>query len=183
MDQPIGQVQSQFNIENADWSREKAQATETLRILLDSVKAEYEAEQERASAFEGRSGILLTLLSALLVYDATSFAIPQNTVGIKIASILVSMELISILSLIVAIFSTLTVLRPREFHRLDCRNMLSEIEPGSLMIRLINAYNESTRLAGLQIAHRETRFKAAIFASVIGVLALVLSRIIQVYVS
>lgn len=177
-DQSNGQRPSSYN-----YSVDEERAYQTLTILLDTAKAEYDAEQQRSSVFEARTGMLLTLLSALLVYEASTFSLPPKHVSVKLASLVITTEFLSIIALLIGIGFSIAVIRPRDYCRIKTESFASESEPIALMMRLIDDYVESIRQTDARTSHRRDHFNSAVYISAIGVFIFFIARIMQIYVT
>lgn len=53
---------------------------ERIKLVMEIIRNEYDAEHERAGAFEGRTGVLITLAGAILVFVGQSFSLPKGNV-------------------------------------------------------------------------------------------------------
>lgn len=51
---------------------------EQLSLALDVIKNEYDGEHARVGVYEGRTGVLITLAGALLVFIGQSYTLPKH---------------------------------------------------------------------------------------------------------
>lgn len=126
------------------------QYVERLKTALESIKSEYDGEQSRAGVFEGRTGILLTLAGAVLVFIGQSFNLPKHD---DYFALIVFLQIGSILVVIGSIFALTMVIVVRTFHRINFDKLYSD--------EILDAERESDALSGVIMLYREAILKTA----------------------
>jgi hypothetical protein len=89
---------------------------ETMGVILEVFKSEYDAMQASTSTFENRTGVLLTLAGAVLAFEGSNFVIPHNNA--QISGLIVAIELLSLLAVTLSILSLVLVITLRKFSRI-----------------------------------------------------------------
>ena len=154
---------------------------ERLKLALDVIRAEYEAEHSRTSAFEGRSGILLTLMSGLLVFMGGSFRLPHH--GDYYALMLV-MQVMSVLVAITSILAFIMVFKVRTFHRVAYESFYSESmlddEPKEALSEAILLYRNATVETSKETRLRVKWFNTGLWLLLACLILLTITRFMSV---
>lgn len=91
--------------------------SETMDVILEVFKNEYDAIQDNVSTFENRTGVLITLAGALLAFEGSNFVLPRTSP--QVGGLVVSIELLSIIAVTLSILAMVLVLTVRKFSRIN----------------------------------------------------------------
>jgi hypothetical protein len=185
LEQQINESQEESEIQPNRESPEIQPYKESMEIVLELFKDEYNAEHERANTYEARTGMLITLAGAVLVFEAQNFIIPKKG-SIAGASLLVSSELISLILLITSMIVLIKVISTRTFYRVNTDPFREGNEsyyehPTKVMGSLIDQYNNSIKSTSVGIESRTRWFTVGLWLLVAGLIFVTLSRIISLF--
>lgn len=158
---------------------------ESMKIVLNLFKDEYDAEHQRASTFEARSGILITLAGAVLAFEAQNFIVPKLG-SVVSAGLLIAIEIISLILLIACMIALIKVVSTRTFYRVDFeafRKRGSYYEdPTTVMGTLIVTYSDAIEHTGKGIEIRSRWYTTGLWLLVAGLVLVTVSRVISLYI-
>lgn len=158
---------------------------ESMNIVLDLFKNEYDAEHERASTFEGRSGILITLAGAILAFEAQNFIVPKKG-SVASAGLLVAFEIISLALLVASMIALIKVVSTRTFYRVDFepfRTGGAYYDDFTTVIgTLIETYSDSIKKTERVIETRSRWFSTGLWLLVAGLICVTVSRVMSLYI-
>lgn len=157
---------------------------ESMTIVLELFKDEYNAEHERANTFEARSGMLITLAGAILVFEAQNFIVPKKGTLAE-ASLLVSFEIISLILLVASMITLIKVVSTRTFYRVNFESFRGNSyndSPTTVMGTLIETYSDAIRQTSIGIETRSRWYTAGLWLLVVGVICVTVSRVISLYI-
>jgi hypothetical protein len=181
----LGGTKLEQQINESQEETETKPNKESMEIVLELFKDEYNAEHERANTYEARTGMLITLAGAVLVFEAQNFIIPKKG-SIAGASLLVSSELISLILLITSMIVLIKVISTRTFYRVNTDQFREGNEsfyelPTNVMGSLIDQYNNSIKYTNVGVESRTRWYTVGLWLLVVGLIFVTLSRIISLF--
>lgn len=121
---------------------------ETLKLMYDLAKSEYDAEIERFGSFEIRTGIMFALTGAMAPILAKLFIMPENKYSLLFNIVLVLLEIASIVSMATAGVFFFLVLRVKPVERIHLKEWASEKyvykTENDFLLALIATYRDAT---------------------------------------
>ena len=164
--------------ENRTQQNEPTYNTKSMQIIFEVYKNEYDAMQDNADAFENRAGVLITLSGALLVYEGSNFIIPKK--NLLSGSLLVSIEILSIIFLVMAILTLILVITIRKFNRINHQPLAYELSSEKIQVvgMLIATYWEATIKTNDVVEKRAFWFNIGLWLLFADLVLVTISRII-----
>jgi len=159
-----------------------SQHVDRLKTALDIFQREYDSEHERVGTFEGRSGFLLTLGGALLVYTGQSFTAPRYN---EFSALLILLQVLSILAILATVLSMIMVIRVRTFHRVNYNRLFSddflESNDHEFITQIIMDYQIAILETSTAIESRTKWFNRGIWILFAGLILVTITRLITIY--
>lgn len=158
--------------------------TESMDIVLELFRNEYDAAQGSIGTFEGRAGMLITLSGALLAFEGSNFIIPKTS--ISIGGFVEALEILSIMTLILSIIALILVISLRKFSRVNSEHFKRDIvyrdDPINVKGVLINTYSEAIIQTYKMIEKRSRWFNVGLWLLLSGLILVTMARVITLYV-
>jgi len=137
------------NVNTTDVKREGPKLDiEALKLMHGLAKAEYDAEVERFSVFQVRTGILLAFTGAMAPTMVKFFAIPDLKFGINYAIVLSLLEITSVGMALIGGFFLFSVFKARSVERIKIEKFLTEdnmfLTHKETLFAMIATYRDAT---------------------------------------
>ena len=121
---------------------------ETLKLMHGLAKAEYDAEVDRFSVFQVRTGILLAFTGAMAPTMVKFFAVPDLKMGLNYAVILSISEIASIVMALLGGFFLFNVFKARSIERIKIEGFITDdnmfLAQKQTLFFLIATYRDTT---------------------------------------
>ena len=157
---------------------------DTMDLILEVFKNEYDAVQDNISTFESRTGVLITLAGALLVFEGSNFVIPHKNP--QVSGLVVAIEILSIVAVTLSILALVLVINIRRFSRIKHQSLNSQsafkYEKKKVSGLLIATYWEATEKTRIEIDKRAFWYKVGLWLLFISLVLITLGRIAALYV-
>jgi len=121
---------------------------EALKLMNGLAKAEYDAEVDRFSVFQLRTGVLLAFTGAMAPTMVKFFAVPDLRFGLNYAIVLSLLEIASVGMALIGGFFLFNVFKARSVERIKIEKFLTDNNMYSTqkktLLTLIVTYREAT---------------------------------------
>lgn len=155
---------------------------ENLRLSLAAVKDEYAGEQARIGTFENRTGFLLSLSGALIVFAGQFFVKPKQGDFFALVDVL---QYLSMLILLASILCLILVITTRTFYRVQHdrfsrQDFLEAVEQEALSMMILE-YRGAIEKTLKGINARSKWFTIGLWLLFSGLMLLTITRILILY--
>lgn len=157
---------------------------DTMNLILEVYKNEYDAIQDSIGTFENRTGVLITLAGALLAFEGSNFVIPHKAA--QSSGLVVAIELLSIIAVTLSILALVLVITIRKFSRINHQSLNSptafKSDKTKVTGMLIATYWEATVKTRTVIDRRAFWYHVGLWLLFSSLVLITLGRIVALYV-
>ncbi|QSO54077.1 hypothetical protein JZ785_10060 [Alicyclobacillus curvatus] len=157
---------------------------DTMDLILEVYKNEYDAIQDSIGTFENRTGVLITLAGALLAFEGSNFVIPHKMA--QVSGLVVAIEILSIIAVTLSILALVLVITIRRFSRVNHQSLNSpsafKNDKKKVTGLLIATYWEATVKTRTVIDRRAFWYHVGLWLLFSSLVLITLGRIVALYV-
>lgn len=157
---------------------------DTMDLIFEVYKNEYDAVQDSIGTFENRTGVLITLAGALLAFEGSNFIIPHKPT--QVSGLVVAIEILSLVAVTLSILALILVITIRKFSRINHQSLNTpsafKSDKNKVTGLLIATYWEATVKTRTVIDRRAFWYHVGLWLLFSSLVLITIGRIAALYV-